>query len=176
MDNKCGSLQATTCRQDNTYDEWGRLVQIDNDYVNPTENRGDSVIAEVWEEDPETGTWTRKLLWEYEDGLTEEEVLLPNDDVQVAGEGPLEELNGAALNAFFPDFPIGSEGTFYFNAYPNAAAGSPFMEPLLEDLPGAEVQYTFDENGNVSRVDLYDGEGTLHSYAELIFTMVPVLQ
>ena len=157
-----------------SYDEQGRLVRRETE--NPAENRGERVIAEIWEEDPEAGTWTSKLLWEYEDGHLEEETNLLDAVVHIAGEGPLESLGSAALHAYFPDFPLESSGTFYFNAYPQGEADSLYMEPLLEELPGAEVQYTFDEVGNVSRVDLYDGTGNLHSYAELTFDLVPVLQ
>lgn len=157
-----------------SYDAWGRLVREDRELSSEIGTK--SRVAVIWGEDPETGTWVSKSLWRYSDGSEEEELDSSDDTVQVAGEGPFEHLSSASLHAWFPELPIGSIGTFYFNAYPNAEATLSYTQALQTDLPGAEVRYSFDETGNVSRADLYDGTGELHSYVELTFAMVPVLQ
>ena len=157
------------------YDDWGRLVKkeyfVDSRHFE--HNGGIKRVAYIWKLDQSNERWIEVLQLEYVDGHIEEEVYESNTYVHVAGETPEYELLNAVLSAYFDDFPLGITGTFYFNTNPDNTV---FENSLNDYLPGSSVQYTIDENNNVSRVDLYDGEGNLHSYAELTFSKVSVLQ
>lgn len=178
---------------DYTYDEWGRLVKSDSvscyyDESGQFEKSEADLLTEVWRTDEATGKWVDVAQRKYEDGSVEEEIWVDDAAVQVAGEN-IFHLSYPVLGAFFRDIPLkyadqtepkvydgkyAYDGVFYFSTHPEE---NDFYESTLQEhLPGANVKYTLDENGNVSRVDLYDGEGSLHSYAELTYSRISVLE
>ena len=154
------------------YDEFGRLVREEYEFVNFETEQEEARPATIWKEDLETGEWCQVDQW-YEDGNMREQIIIEDAWVEVAGEAPMERTQYANINAYFSDFPTGSTKAFYYNAYGDDGYK---LEDIREYfLPGAEVEYSFDSNGNVSRVNLYDGTGALHSYAELKFKKVSAL-
>lgn len=178
---------------DYTYDEWGRLVKSGSvgyyyDESGQFEKSEAGSFTEIWRTDETTGKWVAMSQRKYEDGSVEEEILFDDTAVQVAGEN-IFHLSNSVLGTFFRDIPLqyadqteqkvydgkyAYDGVFYFSTRPEE---NDFYESTLQEyLPGANVKYTLDENGNVSRVDLYDGEGNLCSYAELTYSRISILE
>lgn len=156
------------------YDDWGRLIKKEYFGTNSiSEHTEKELIAVIWKPSQNNESWTEVWQWEYADGHIEEEISESDASVHIAGETQEHQLSNASLSAFFEDFPLGTLGTFYYNTNPDDTL---FKDSLNDYLPGSSVQYTLDENNNVSRVDLYDGAGNLHSYAELTFSKIPVLR
>ena len=178
---------------DYTYDEWGRLVKSGSvscyyDESGQFEKSEPSSFTEVWRTDETTGKWIDVSQWKHADGSIEETIKSDDSSVRVAGENEFH-LSTTVLGGFFLDISLkyadqseqkvydgkyAYDGVFYFFTRPEE---NDFYESTLQEyLPGANVKYTLDENGNVSRVDLYDGEGSLHSYAELTYSRISVLE